>query len=176
MPTARRTTTPGDPDAQPDWSADWPATGTLAASSPHCPACAVGRPRRVAAADAVAVTSPDRAAGVVVPMLGDLDREACVAVVLDTRHRALGADLVSLGSLDHTFMSPREVYRLALLANAAAVVVAHNHPSGDVTPSGDDVRVTTRLARAGELVGVDLLDHLVVAGRRWTSLARLGHV
>jgi DNA repair protein RadC len=168
---------PSSPDTAtaPHWGTRGPATGHVA-TSPGCPACAVGRPRRVAAPDAVAVTSPDRAAEVVMPMLGDLDREACVALVLDTRHRVLGADLVSLGSLDHTFMSPREVYRLSLLANAAAVVVAHNHPSGDVTPSSDDVRVTTRLARAGEIVGVDLLDHLVVATGRWTSLARLGRL
>lgn len=152
-----------------------PTAGAVVAAA-SCNACVAVAPWRVAAPDAVAVTSPDRAAHVVVPMLGHLDREACVAVLLDTRHRVLVAELVSLGSLDHTFMSPREINRVALLANAAAVVVAHNHPSGDATPSGDDVRVTTRLARAGEVVGIDLLDHLVVAGGRWTSLARLGHV
>jgi DNA repair protein RadC len=68
------------------------------------------------------------------------------------------------------------VFRDALLANAAAIVLAHNHPSGDPEPSRDDELVTRRLVRAGELVGVDVLDHLVVAGERWISLARRGVV
>ena len=71
-------------------------------------------------------------------------------------------------------MRPREIYRDALLAGASAVVVAHNHPSGDPTPSSDDREVTRRLAEAGETLGVDLLDHLVIAAEEWTSLARLG--
>lgn len=141
-----------------------------------CPSCALVRPLRGLGRDERLVTSPDSAATIVAPVLAGMDREACVAVALDTRHRVLSVELASLGSLDHTFMAPRELFRLALLANAAALVVAHNHPSGDVTPSRDDIRVTTRLVRAGELVGVDLLDHLVVSGPSWTSLARQGHV
>jgi DNA repair protein RadC len=111
---------------------------------------------------------------VLVPALQGADRERCVAALLDTKHRLLGTALVSVGSVDHTFMTPREVYRDALLANATALVVAHNHPSGDPEPSGDDRAVTHRLVAAGELVGVELLDHLVVAGPRWASLARRG--
>jgi DNA repair protein RadC len=83
---------------------------------------------------------------------------------------------ISVGSIDHTFMAPREVFRDALLANASAVVLAHNHPSGDPEPSRDDELVTRRLVRAGELVGVEVLDHLVVGGERWVSLARRGVV
>ena len=127
-----------------------------------------------ATSDRVEVTSPDVAASLVAPELSGRDREACLALLLDTRHRLLHVVTVSVGSIDHTFMSPREVFRDALLGNAAAVVVAHNHPSGDAEPSRDDVAVTGRLVRAGELLGVPLLDHLVIGGSRWTSLARRG--
>jgi DNA repair protein RadC len=121
-----------------------------------------------------AITSPEAAAEVVVAELGGWDRERCVALLLDTKHRLLEVVTVSVGSIDHTFMAPREVYRDALLANASALVLAHNHPSGDPEPSRDDELVTRRLRSAGELVGVELLDHLVVGGTRWVSLARRG--
>lgn len=120
------------------------------------------------------VTSPEEAAAILVPVLDGADREHCVAALLDTKHRLLDTVTVSIGSIDHTFMSPREVYRDALVANASAVVLAHNHPSGDPEPSRDDEAVTRRLATAGQLVGIDLLDHLVVAADRWVSLARRG--
>ncbi len=122
------------------------------------------------------VDSPEAAAEILLPWFLGADRERCIAALLDTKHRLLEVVTVSVGSVDHTFMSPREVFRDALLANASAIVLAHNHPSGDPEPSGDDQRVTARLVRAGELVGVEVLDHLVVGGSRWISLARRGHV
>lgn len=120
------------------------------------------------------VTTPEAAAERLLPMFHGRDRELCVALLLDTKHRLLDTTLVSIGSVDHTFMAPREILRDAVLANASALVVAHNHPSGDPEPSRDDEAVTRRLASAGELIGVDLLDHLVVGGERWVSLARRG--
>ncbi len=139
------------------------------------PACS---DRWWAAGDAVRaeVTSPESAAEILVPALLGADRERCVAALVDTKHRLLRTATVSIGSLDHTFMAPREVFRDALLANAAALVLAHNHPSGDPEPSRDDEQVTRRLVRAGELIGVEVLDHLVVGGTRWVSLARRGVV
>lgn len=134
-----------------------------------CPACSPG-----ATDERPLVTSPEAAAAVLVPLLADRDREACIVLLLDTRHRLLDHVVVSVGSIDHTFMSPREVFRDALLGNAAALVLGHNHPSGDASPSRDDERVTRRLAEAAELIGIDLLDHLVVGDGRWTSLARRG--
>ncbi|MEX1163089.1 MAG: JAB domain-containing protein [Nitriliruptor sp.] len=153
-----------------------PTTGSLRLDPPgRCAACdrVVYRP---GADDRVEVTSPETAAHLLVPYVGGSDRERCVAALVDTKHRVLEVVVVSVGSLDHTFMAPREVFRDALLANAAALVLAHNHPSGDPTPSRDDELLTRRLTRAGELVGVDLLDHLVVGGDRWVSLARRGLV
>lgn len=151
-----------------------PTQGTaLLERAPTCAACdrLVYRP---GPASRVEVTSPEQAAALLVPRLADADRERCVAALLDTKHRLLEVVLVSVGSIDHTFMAPREVFRDALLANAAALVLAHNHPSGDPEPSRDDELLTRRLTRAGELVGVELLDHLVVGGERWVSLARRG--
>ena len=108
------------------------------------------------------------------PLLAGRDREHCLLVNLDTKHRLLGVVTVSIGTVDHTFMAPREIFREALLAGASAVFLAHNHPSGDPTPSADDRQVTRRLATAGTTLGVDVLDHLVVGAGDWVSLARLG--
>ncbi len=121
-----------------------------------------------------AVTSPEAAARLLVPSLAHRDRERCVAALLDTKHRLVELVTVSIGSVDHTFMGPREVFRDALLAGASALVLGHNHPSGDPEPSRDDEQLTRRLGRAGQVVGVELLDHLVVGGERWVSLARRG--
>jgi DNA repair protein RadC len=142
-----------------------------------CPTCTPD-PRRAFApgppAARAQVTAPDDAAALVVPLLDGLDREHCLLVTLDVKHRVIGCATVSVGSVDHTFMAPREVYRDALLAGASAIVLAHNHPSGDPTPSADDRQVTRRLAQAGATLGVELLDHLVVGAGEWVSLARLG--
>lgn len=120
------------------------------------------------------VTSPDDAFDVIRPMMLGLDREAACVVSLDTKHRLLGIDLISIGTVDHVFMAPREVFRTALVRGASAIFVAHLHPSGDPTPSADDRQVTRRLAAAGTTLGVDLLDHLVLGDATFTSLARLG--
>ena len=142
-----------------------------------CPHCA-GEQTRIyrpgAPEDRLEVTSPEAAAEILMPLMQGLDREHCVTLNLDTKHRLLAATTVSIGSIDHTFMSPREVFRDALLRDAAAIIIAHNHPSGDATPSRDDEAVTRRLGRAGDMIGVDVLDHLVIGHQRWTSLARRG--
>jgi DNA repair protein RadC len=152
-----------------------PGTGLVDGLPAPCASCTPAAVL-VAVPDRPEVTSPEAAADVLVPQLRGRDRERCVAALLDTKHRLLDVATVSVGSIDHTFMSPREVFRDALLANAAALVLAHNHPSGDPDPSRDDELVTRRLVRAGELVGVEVLDHLVVGGDRWVSLARRGVV
>lgn len=95
---------------------------------------------------------------------------------LDARHRLIAVDTASIGTATHTFMAPREIYRDALLRGASALFLAHNHPSGDPSPSDADVSVTRRLARAGATVGIELLDHLIVGDTDFTSLAREGVV
>jgi DNA repair protein RadC len=103
-----------------------------------------------------------------------LAHERFVVVMLDGRHRVLGEEVVSQGTLTASLVHPREVFRPALRASAAALILVHNHPSGDPTPSAEDRSVTRRLAHAGEILGVHVLDHVVVAERGYTSLREEG--
>lgn len=120
------------------------------------------------------VTSPEDAHEVCLPFMVT-DRETCLLISLDTKHRVLAVDTVSVGTVDHTFMAPREIFRLALQRGASAIFVAHNHPSGDPTPSSDDRQVTRRLGQVGTSLGIDLLDSLVIGSNgEWVSLARAG--
>ncbi len=98
-------------------------------------------------------------------------RENFFALLLDSRHRILSLRLVSTGSLEMAPVHPREVFSPAVREGAAAIVVAHNHPSGDPTPSTEDRAVTERLQRVGELIGIELLDHVVVGDDRCFSFA-----
>lgn len=120
--------------------------------------------------------TPERVDQLVGPQLRGRDREHCLLVSLDTKNRVLAIDTVSVGSVDHTFMAPREVYRDALFRGAAAIVLAHNHPSGDPTPSPADRAITRRLTAAGVAIGVPLVDHLVIGDTHFTSMARQGQV
>lgn len=104
------------------------------------------------------------------PRLRHASEERFFVVLLDGRHRVMRHDLVSKGTLTASLVHPREVFRPALRHAAAAVVLVHNHPSGDPTPSREDREVTERLERAGELLGVPVLDHVVVAERGYCSL------
>jgi len=104
------------------------------------------------------------------PRLRDASRERFLALLLDGRHRVIREVEISHGTLTASLVHPREVFRPALRDGAAALVVVHNHPSGDPTPSAEDRRVTERLVRAGELLGVRLLDHVVVAEHGYRSL------
>lgn len=103
-----------------------------------------------------------------------LDRERFVALYLDTRHRITDVETVSVGSLNASLVHPREVFRPAVAMRAAAVIVAHNHPSGCAEPSGDDLELTGRLDRCGELLGIALLDHLVVGADEIVSIREYG--
>ena len=114
--------------------------------------------------------SPADAARFLLPRFGASAVERFGVMMLDTRRRLMRVQLISSGSLDTASAHPREVFREAAIAGAAAVVVFHNHPSGDPSPSVDDVRLTRRLAAAGEIVGIDLDDHLILADTRYFSL------
>lgn len=149
-----------------------PGAGMHKPAARRCAHC--DRVSRQQPNDRALIDSPEAAAHVLLPQFANADRERCVAGYVDTKHRLLSVVTVSIGSIDHTFMAPREVFRDALLENAAAVVLAHNHPSGDPEPSADDVAVSQRLVRAGSLIGVEVLDHLVIGADQWVSLARRG--
>ncbi|MDJ0868530.1 MAG: DNA repair protein RadC [Myxococcota bacterium] len=110
------------------------------------------------------------------PRLRDARHERFLVLLLDGRHRLVREVVISQGTLTASLVHPREVFRPALQEAAAAVVLVHNHPSGDPTPSREDREVTERLVRAGELLGVPVLDHIVVAERGYASLRDQGVV
>jgi len=101
-------------------------------------------------------------------------REHFLALMLDSRNQLIKVAEVSIGSLDTSIVHPREVFREAVSASAASVIFAHNHPSGDPQASEDDIILTKRLAEAGEIMGIDVLDHIIVGERSFLSLKREG--
>lgn len=110
------------------------------------------------------------------PLLADVDREMFYAVLLSTKNHVLEIALVSVGSLSASIVHPREVLKPAIRRSAAALVVAHNHPSGVPDPSPEDTEFTKRLQRCGELLGIRLLDHVIVAGDSFVSLKERGEL
>lgn len=100
--------------------------------------------------------------------------ESLFVLLLNTRRRIKGHVLVSTGTLDTILVHPREVFRPAIVAASAAILVMHNHPSGDASPSEADIRVTRDLIRAGQLLKIELLDHVIMGAQRHTSLKELG--
>ncbi|MCG6170949.1 DNA repair protein RadC [Anoxybacillus sp. LAT_35] len=121
------------------------------------------------------VKSPEDAYKLLKPFLAGADREVFV-VCLDTKNQPTAIHVCHVGSLNASIVHPREVFKSAILANAASVLVAHNHPSTDPTPSREDIDVTRRLVEAGRIVGIELLDHVVVGGERFVSLKEKGYV
>ena len=114
--------------------------------------------------------APAAVAEIVAPLVRGLERETFLVLLLDGKHRLRRVERVSEGTLTSSLVHPREVFRPAIAEGAAAVVVAHNHPSGDPEPSAEDLEVTRRLLEVGRLVGIPVLDHLVVGEGRWVSL------
>jgi len=101
-------------------------------------------------------------------------KEHILAILLDTRNQLIKVSEISIGSLDTSVVHPREVFKEAISASAASVIFAHNHPSGDPEASEDDIELTKRLAQAGEIVGIDVLDHIIVCDKKYLSLKREG--
>lgn len=97
-------------------------------------------------------------------------------VALDTKNKMNGLCILSQGSLNSSVVHPREVFKRAILYNAASIVCFHNHPSGNPTPSPEDIILTNRLKESGELLGIDVLDHIIIGDRLWTSMKELGVV
>ena len=108
------------------------------------------------------------------PALRDLDQEEFHALLLDTQHRGVREVLITRGILDASLVHPREVFRPAVAAGAAAVILVHNHPSGDPTPSAEDRAVTRQLVAAGQLLDLPVYDHVIIAGDRHISFATAG--
>ena len=109
----------------------------------------------------------------VLPELRDIKdkkREYFVTVFLNARNQIINTEIVSVGSLSASLVHPREVFAPAVASSAASVILGHNHPSGDVTPSREDIELTRRIVQAGEIMGIEVLDHLIVGSERFLSM------
>lgn len=101
--------------------------------------------------------------GKIIGQLATKDREHLICIWLNARHKIIGSELISVGTLTASLAHPREILKGAILAGAAGIVIAHNHPSGNHDPSEEDIRLTKRLSQAANIIGIDLLDHYVVS-------------
>lgn len=102
--------------------------------------------------------------------LDDADREKLYVICFDTKNQPTNISLISIGSLNSSIVHPREVFKVAILSNAASIALAHNHPSGDISPSREDILITERIKRAGEMIGINLLDHIIIGDEKFLSL------
>ena len=120
--------------------------------------------------------TPRDVARYLLPEYGARRVEQFGVVLLDTRRRLLRTTVLSVGSIDASVVQPRDVFREATLSAASAVIVFHNHPSGDPTPSREDLLVTARLVEAGRIMGIDVLDHVILGDGRYVSLKEQGGI
>ena len=122
------------------------------------------------------ISSPYDAYEMIKDQLQDLDREQFIIACLNTKNEPTNITVVSVGSLNKAIVHPREVFKTAILSNAASIMAFHNHPSGETTPSQQDIQLTNRLYEAGELLGIKLLDHLIIGDGTFTSLKEKGYL
>ena len=156
-----------DLEALPGWRPDRAAA--VAAALELARRCAAAWP-----ANPWQVRTPADIAEHLLPVLGSLPREELRVLLLNTKNVVMSEATVYVGNLAGSSVRVGEVYRDAVRRDAASIVVAHNHPSGDPSPSSEDLRITGELAAAGRLLDIELLDHLVIGRDRWISLRALG--
>lgn len=117
----------------------------------------------------IPIRGPEDAERILRRHFGDGSREQFLVILLNARHEAIAIETVSVGSLNASIVHPREVFKPAMLNSAASIILAHNHPSGDPEPSEEDLSITKRLVQVGEIHGIAVLDHLIVADRGLVS-------
>ncbi len=120
------------------------------------------------------VRTPQDASDLVMEHLRYLDREVMRLLLLDSKHQVIATPVVSVGTLNASMVHPREIFKECIRRSAAAVIAVHNHPSGDPSPSSEDIKVTKRLFQAGEILGIDLLDHIIIGDNRFVSMKEAG--
>ncbi len=126
------------------------------------------------AGERVRLARPGDIGRYLLPLYGGHREERFGIVMLDSKLRLIRSETLFVGILDASLAHPREIFRTAMLASASAIAVFHNHPSGDPAPSQDDVCITTRLVAAGELMGINVVDHLILGAGRWYSFREAG--
>lgn len=135
----------------------------------------LGRRLLLSASDArPQITCPNDAANFLMLEMSPLEQENLRTILLDTKNRVLASPTVYIGNVNASIIRVSEIFRDAVRENAVAIIVAHNHPSGDPTPSPEDVQVTRSIVKAGQLLGIDVLDHLVIGHHRFVSLKERG--
>jgi len=117
------------------------------------------------------ITNPEELASVVKRFLADTDREVFLTVNFSTANTINSIHLVSIGSLDKTIVHPREVFKAAILSNASSIALAHNHPSGSLNPSPEDILITKKLVQCGEILDIKVIDHMIIADDQYLSFA-----
>lgn len=115
------------------------------------------------------VNSPEAAVRVLSKELKDYDREVVCVVNMNAKSKPINASIVSMGVLDGSLVHPREMLKSAILSNAASILMIHNHPSGEVSPSKEDVKITDRMQKVCEMVGIPLADHVIISGKEYFS-------
>lgn len=123
-----------------------------------------------------AIRNSDDVVAILRDELLQADREKLISLMLNAKNVVIGMEIVSVGSLTASIAHPREIFKAAILKNAAAIILVHNHPSGDPSPSQDDIQLTERISRAGELLGIKLLDHVIVGDPDSYSFTNAGRL
>lgn len=108
------------------------------------------------------ISKPSDIARIIKAYIGNSDRENFVVVCMDNKNNVTAINTVSIGNINSTIAHPREIFKIAILANSAGIVIAHNHPSGNPSPSKKDIEYTKNIVEAGEILGIEVLDHVVV--------------
>lgn len=124
--------------------------------------------------ESIIVRSPSDVAGKFIPILRDLKQEVFIVVLLSSANRVVKEVTITRGLLNSSLTHPREVFRHAILEHAASVILVHNHPSGNLEPSQEDIAVTRQITEAGKVIGIPVHDHIIVAGGGFTSFAERG--
>ncbi len=134
----------------------------------------LGKRLAVAQSDVKVIGSPRDVSNLLMEQMRFLDREFFQIVLLNTKNHVLGVELIAIGSLNSAIVHPREIFKVPIQRSAAAIVLVHNHPSGDPAPSPEDINVTKRLVEVGEVVGIQVLDHVIIGDNQYVSLRELG--
>lgn len=108
------------------------------------------------------LSSPSEAAGLGRKFLDEADREQVIVCCLDNKNQPVSVNIVSMGTVNSSLVHPREVFKTAVLSNAASIILFHNHPSGDPEPAQEDINITERIKEAGKILGIELLDHIII--------------
>ena len=129
---------------------------------------------RDAEVEVPAIRNPTDISSLLMTRYGMVDRELLIGILMDARSCVIAVQVLAVGSLNHNLIAMREVFKSAVLADAATMIIAHNHPSGDITPSSEDVAFTVKLNKAAKLLDIKLLDHIVFSGCSFLSMNERG--